>query len=43
VKGREARAWLAGLGLPARLVDGGGAVALLGDWPAESALGAVYP
>jgi FAD:protein FMN transferase len=42
VKGREAPAWLAGLGLPARLVDAAGAVVLLGDWPAERAVGDVY-
>jgi FAD:protein FMN transferase len=36
VKGPEAPAWLAGLGLPARLVDLAGNVQLVGDWPAEA-------
>jgi FAD:protein FMN transferase len=36
VKGRAAAAWLAELGLPARLVDRSGAVTALGGWPAPA-------
>jgi len=35
VRSRAAVAWLAGLGLPARLVDWAGNVTAVGDWPAE--------
>jgi thiamine biosynthesis lipoprotein len=35
IRGREAPAWLAGLGLPARLVDMGGAVRTVAGWPAD--------
>jgi thiamine biosynthesis lipoprotein len=35
VKGRDAPSWLAGLGLPARLVTPTGAVALIGLWPSS--------
>jgi thiamine biosynthesis lipoprotein len=35
VKGRAGRAWLAGQGVPARLVDEHGDVHLLGGYPAE--------
>jgi len=35
IKGRAAPAWLAGLGLPARLVAESGAVHVAGGWPAE--------
>jgi thiamine biosynthesis lipoprotein ApbE len=34
VRGAAAPAWLAGLGLPARLVDGEGRVTVIGEWPA---------
>ena len=37
VLGRRAPAWLAALGLPARLVSAGGAVTTVGDWPPEVA------
>jgi thiamine biosynthesis lipoprotein len=36
VRAGAAPAWLAGLGLPARLVDGEGNVTHIGDWPAEA-------
>lgn len=35
IRGREAPGWLAGLGLPARLVDEAGAVHTVGGWPSE--------
>ena len=35
IRGREAPGWLAGLGLPARLVDEAGTVHTVGGWPAE--------
>lgn len=35
VRGAPAAAWLAGLGLPARLVDHEDRVLAIGDWPAE--------
>jgi len=35
IRGREAPSWLAGLGLPARLVDEAGAVLTVAGWPAE--------
>jgi thiamine biosynthesis lipoprotein len=35
IKGEAAPRWLAGLGLPARLVAESGAVAAIGGWPAE--------
>jgi FAD:protein FMN transferase len=38
VLGEEAPAWLAELGLPARLVAGDGAVTLLGSWPREESI-----
>jgi FAD:protein FMN transferase len=37
VRGEQARAWLEGLGVPARLVDHAGSVCTVGEWPAESA------
>jgi thiamine biosynthesis lipoprotein len=37
VRGRRAVDWLAGLGLPARLLDWEGNVTAVGDWPAETA------
>jgi thiamine biosynthesis lipoprotein ApbE len=37
VRGRRAVGWLAGLGLPARLLDWQGNVTAIGDWPAETA------
>jgi thiamine biosynthesis lipoprotein ApbE len=39
VRGESAPDWLAGLGLPARLVDREGSVTTLGEWPAEAAAG----
>ena len=39
IRGRAAPAWLAGLGLPARLVDDAGQVHTIGGWPAEAAGG----
>src|SRR6516225_1295759 len=39
IKGHAAPAWLAGLGLPARLVDDAGQVHTIGGWPAEAAGG----
>jgi thiamine biosynthesis lipoprotein ApbE len=36
VRADAAPAWLAGLGLPARLVDWDGKVTAVGDWPAEA-------
>jgi thiamine biosynthesis lipoprotein ApbE len=39
IRGRAAPAWLAGLGLPARLVDEAGEVHTIGGWPAETAGG----
>jgi len=39
IRGRAAPAWLAGLGLPARLVDEAGRVHTAGGWPAETAGG----
>jgi len=39
MRGDEAPAWLAELGLPARLVDRGERVRTVGDWPAEAAVG----
>jgi thiamine biosynthesis lipoprotein len=38
VLGQEAHDWLASRGLPARLVDGGGRVITVADWPAEQVL-----
>ena len=39
VRGAEATQWLAGMGLPARLVgSGGGEVHTVGDWPSEETL-----
>jgi thiamine biosynthesis lipoprotein len=35
IRGRGAPAWLAGLGLPARLVDVGGGVRAVAGWPAD--------
>ena len=35
VRGQAAPSWLAGLGLPARLVNWDGNVTVLGSWPAE--------
>jgi thiamine biosynthesis lipoprotein len=35
IRGRAAPAWLAGLGLPARLVDEAGRVRTVGGWPPE--------
>ncbi|HUZ37298.1 MAG TPA: FAD:protein FMN transferase [Streptosporangiaceae bacterium] len=35
IRGREAPAWLTGMGLPARLVDEAGVVLTVGGWPAE--------
>jgi thiamine biosynthesis lipoprotein len=35
VRGRKATAWLADLGLPARLVAGDGSVTTVGSWPQE--------
>jgi FAD:protein FMN transferase len=35
VRGRRALAWLAGLGLPARLVDATGVVLTVAGWPEE--------
>jgi thiamine biosynthesis lipoprotein len=37
VRAGAAPRWLAGLGLPARLVDDDGRVVCVGDWPAEAA------
>ncbi len=37
VRGQPAAGWLAGLGLPARLLDWAGNVTAVGDWPAEAA------
>jgi thiamine biosynthesis lipoprotein len=39
IRGQAAPAWLAGLGLPARLVDEAGQVRTIGGWPAETAGG----
>ena len=39
IKGHAAPAWLAGLSLPARLVDEAGQVRTIGGWPAETAGG----
>jgi thiamine biosynthesis lipoprotein ApbE len=39
IRGREAPAWLAGLGLPARLVDEAGSVLTVAGWPAEGRAG----
>jgi thiamine biosynthesis lipoprotein len=38
VRGRRAADWLAGLGLPARLLAWDGNVTTVGDWPAEAAM-----
>lgn len=35
IRGRQAPAWLAGLNLPARLVEPGGAVLTVAGWPAD--------
>jgi len=43
IRGRAAPAWLAGLGLPARLVDEAGQVRTIGGWPAETAGGTYEP
>jgi thiamine biosynthesis lipoprotein len=40
VRGQAGAVWLARQGLPARLVDWGGNVAAVGDWPAPAALDA---
>jgi FAD:protein FMN transferase len=37
IRGHRALAWLAGLGLPARLVDATGAVLTVAGWPQEHA------
>ena len=37
VRGARAAGWLAGLGLPARLLDWQGNVTAVGDWPVEAA------
>jgi thiamine biosynthesis lipoprotein len=37
VRGRGALPWLAGLGLPSRLVDAAGAVHRVAGWPADAA------
>ncbi len=37
IKGDEAASWLAGLGLPARLVDAAGRVRTIAAWPADPA------
>jgi thiamine biosynthesis lipoprotein len=37
LRAEDAPGWLAGLGLPARLVDREGGVRTVGDWPADSA------
>jgi thiamine biosynthesis lipoprotein ApbE len=39
IRGRAAPAWLAELGLPARLIDEAGRVHTVGGWPAETAGG----
>jgi thiamine biosynthesis lipoprotein len=36
IRGESARAWLTGLGLPARLVRHDGTVETVGGWPAEA-------
>ncbi|HEV7899396.1 MAG TPA: FAD:protein FMN transferase [Planosporangium sp.] len=38
VRGKDANAWLGGLGAPARLVAADGRVVTLGGWPAEHAM-----
>jgi FAD:protein FMN transferase len=40
VRAWDAAAWLDELGLPARLVDPEGNVTTVGDWPAETGVGA---
>jgi thiamine biosynthesis lipoprotein ApbE len=40
VRGAPAADWLAGLGLPARLLDRDGNVTSVGDWPAQDAVAA---
>ena len=37
IRGAAAAAWLDGAGLPARLVDGAGAIVRVGGWPASAA------
>ena len=37
VRAHGAPEWLAGLGLPARLLDWDGSVTTVGDWPADPA------
>lgn len=37
VRGAEAAQWLAGMGLPARLVGSDGKVHTVGEWPSEEA------
>ena len=41
VRGAPAVGWLAGLGLPARLLDKEGNVTAVGDWPVQDAVGAL--
>jgi thiamine biosynthesis lipoprotein ApbE len=38
VRGPEAKRWLAGMGLPARLVGSDGEVHMVGEWPSEGVL-----
>jgi thiamine biosynthesis lipoprotein len=40
VRAQGAPSWLAGLGLPARLLDWDGNVTAVGSWPVERALAA---